>query len=495
LDDRIRSMEKIFSPRSIAFIGASNSIGKWGGIIFGNLVGGGYKGKIYPVNHACGVKLIQKHRAYRSVSDIPGEVDLAIFTIPAAVIPEAISECVKKGIKAGIVITAGFAELGDDGATLQKEMVKRARAGGMVLIGPNGQGISVPSRNLHPWMPIFKPDPGGIGIASQSGNVCTVLAECLAEFGFGCSKAISSGNCADLAWADYLEYFRQDPETKVVLLYIEGLDNGREFLDAAKKCALEKPVVLLKSGRTAAGSSAAASHTGVMAGLDDVFTASCRQAGLVRAETIEDAVFAAATFINTPLPKGRRVGIITGGGGYGVIAADAASKIGLDLVKFSDGTIEQIRRHLPPWWAPNNPVDMVAGLGYGGPRELIPILMESGEVDGVILLGVGWFYHMVDAVNSKVDLFNLKDEILIKRQEHEVKYTDLLAEYSKKWEKPLLMTSNSARLAIRHGYAGLVNLLKRNIMLYPDIEDAIKAYSVLADRYHFLEREAVSAKF
>ena len=489
MDDRIRSMEKFFSPRSIAFVGASNSIGKWGGIIYRNLIGGGYEGAIYPVNPR--EEKVVELKAYRSVLDIPGEVDLAIFTIPAAAVQDAISDCIKKGIRAGIVITAGYSELGAKGRVLQDEMVKKARAGGMVLIGPNGQGISVPRQKLHPWMPLFKPDPGVIGIASQSGNVSTALSEQLAEFGFGCSKVVSAGNCADISWPDYLEYFRQDPETKVILLYIEGLDNGREFLKAAKKTALEKPVVLVKSGRTEAGTSAAASHTGVLAGSEEVFTASCRQAGIVRVDTIEESVFAAATFVATPLPHGRRVGMITGGGGFGVIAADAATQLGLDLIKFSDETIEKLRKHLPPWWAPNNPVDMVAGIGFGGPRELVPILMESGEVDGVILLGIGWHYSMVDAVNAKVDYLSLDNEEVRKRFEHEIKYSGLLTDYARRWGKPLLMTSSVARLAVRRKYASLVKLLEEGIMVYPTIEDVVKAFSYLADRYSFLKREGM----
>ena len=486
MNERIDAMEHVFSPRSIAFVGASNNIGKWGGIIFSNLLMGGYEGDIYPVNPR--ESEVQGHKAYKSVLDIPGEVDLAIFTVPAAAMPDIISQCVEKKIRAGIVITAGFSELGDEGKSLQKDMVARAMAGNMVLVGPNGQGVSVPGKKLHPWMPLFKPDAGVIGIASQSGNVSTALSESLSEFGFGCSKVVSAGNCADLGWPDYLEYFRNDPDTQVVLLYIEGIEDGRKFLAAAKRTSLEKPVVLLKSGRTPAGSGAAASHTGVLAGSDEIFTASCAQAGVVRVNTVEEAAFAAASFVTTPLPRGKRVGIVTGGGGYGVIAADAATELGLELVAFSDETIEQLKRHLPPWWAPNNPVDMVAGLGYGGPKELVPILMESGEVDGVILLGIGWFYHMVDSVNSKFDFKAFDDDHVKMREDHEVKYADMLGDYAQKWSKPLLMTSSSARLAVRRNYLGLTGLLKKGIMLYPDIEDAIFAFSILADRHAFLEK-------
>jgi acyl-CoA synthetase (NDP forming) len=487
LQERIRAMEKVFSPKSVAFVGASNNLGKWGGIIFHNLLDGGYEGAIYPVNPK--EETVQGRKAFRSVGEIPGEVDLAIFTIPSASVPEAIRECVKKKVPAGIVITAGFAELGDEGGALQQEMVRLARSGGMALVGPNGQGISSPRAKLHPWMPVFQPAPGVIAVVSQSGNVSTVMAEGLSDFGFGCSKAVSAGNCADLNWPDYLEFFRQDPETKVIMLYVEGVGDGPAFFKAAKAAALEKPVVIIKSGRTSAGAAAAASHTGVLAGSDEVFSAACKQAGLTRAETIEDAVIYAASFVKTPLPEGKRVGVITGGGGYGVIAADACMRLGLDVVKLSDQTIAKLKAHLPPWWSPNNPVDMVAGIGFGGPRELIPILMESGEVDGVILLGIGWIYSMLDSVTSKIDFKNPEDKALLARLDHDLKYNEILRDYFFKFDKPLLMTSTMARLAVRRGYPGLLKLVDQGIMLYPTIEDSVRAFGALAERGRFLRQE------
>jgi acetyltransferase len=480
-------MEKLFSPRSIAFIGASNSMSKWGGIVLHNLKAGGYDGEVYPVHPR--EKEVHGYKAYASLAEVPGEVDLAILSIPASAIPGVLEDCVNKRIPAGVVISAGFAELGEEGHRLQEEMVRIARGGDMVLVGPNGQGLSVPASRLHPWFPVFKPEPGAVGIASQSGNVSTSLAEQLGEFGFGCSKVVSAGNCADLSWDDYLEYFRSDPATKVIVLYIEGL-NHENFFKAAKRASLEKPVVIFKSGRSDAGTRAAASHTGVLAGSDSVFDSACRQAGLVRAQTLEEAVITAASFVSTPLPAGRRVGFITGGGGYGVIAADAAARAGLDVVRLSERTIDKLREHLPPWWAPNNPVDMVAGLRYGGPRELVPILMESGEVDGVILLGVGWIYSMIDSISFETDFRNPGAE-LEGRLNRDVEYCGLMAEYFHRWGKPLIMTSAVARLAVRRGYPGLLKILGRGIMLYPTIEDSVRTFSALADRRGFLEREGV----
>ncbi len=485
MDRRVNKMEKIFTPKSIAFVGATNNIGKWGGIILHNLRSGGYQGEIYPVNPKD--ETVHGLKAYKSVTDIPGDVDLAIFTIPAELLPRTIGECGQKGVEAGVVISAGFAELGEEGKGLQDRMLEEARRAGMVLVGPNGQGISVPKSGLHPWMPMFKPDPGSVAVVSQSGNVATVLAEQLAELGFGCSKAISAGNCADLTWSDYLDYFRQDSDTRVVLMYVEGVGSGRDFFEAAKRTALVKPVIVVKSGRTEAGSRAAASHTGVLAGSDLVFDSACKQAGIQRAQSMEEAVIAAASMVNTPLPKGRRLGVVTGGGGLGVMAADAAARMGLDLVKFSDETIEKLKAQLPSWWAPNNPVDMVAGLGYGGPRELVPILMESGEVDGVILLGVGWFYSMFDAVNSRHDFHEALEDKLKSRQNDEIKYCEALRDFTTKWDKPFLMTSSVARLAVRRRYEGLLRIIESGSPLYPTLEDAVRAFAAMADRHEFLK--------
>jgi acyl-CoA synthetase (NDP forming) len=398
-------------------------------------------------------------------------------------------------VPGGLVLSAGFAELGEEGRSLQDEMVKRARTGGMVLIGPNGQGIAVPGAKLYPWFPAFLPDPGPIGIATQSGSVATILSEKLAEFRFGCSKVISAGNCADLGWADYLEYFGRDADTKVILLHMEGLDDGQAFFAAAKKVSMAKPVVILKAGRTKVGSSAAATHTGVLAGSDHIFSSACRQSGIIRVDTMEEAVVTAAALVSTPLPAGRKVAIITGGGGFGVIAADAAEQMGLEVVGLSESTIEKLRERLPSWWAPNNPVDLVAGLGYADAVDLIPILMESGEVDGVISLGMGWIYGILDPVNAERDVQSTDNEMIRMLVERDIEHAKQMVGFNRQWDKPLLITSNAARLAVRRGYPGLLQILDQKVMVYPNVHDAIRVYAALADRRDFLEKHEVLDRF
>ncbi len=485
--ERLRAMDAVFNPGSIAFVGASNNVGKWGFIIFHNLIAGGYEGRIYPVNPR--EETVIGLKAYKSVIDIPDEVDLAIFTIPAAALPGAIEECVKKKVRAGVVISAGFSELGEEGIRLQEQMVSRARAGGMVLVGPNGQGIVNTGNRLYPWMPALKPKPGKVAIMSQSGNVSTWIAYGLQEYGFGCSKVVSAGNNADLSWEDYLLYLKDDPETSVIVLYMEGAGQGRMFFEAAAETTKEKPVVLLKAGVTDAGTLAAQSHTGVLAGDDAVFDAACRQAGMVRAHDMEETISVCAAFVGTPLPGGRRVAIVTGGGGMGVMAADSCVRAGLELPQFSPRLKEKMKNMLPPWWVPGNPVDLVAGLGYAGPREIIPMLFESGEIDAVLLIAIGWSY-MMDDLDENSPFAKMVDieKMMQERKERDRKYCRNLAEMIRDKGQPIFAVSWVAKKAVENDYTALLEFLGREIMLYPTQELAIKALASLADYRAYLNR-------
>ncbi len=383
---RLARLDYVFNPRSLAFVGATENPTKWGFIVFNNLLMGGYEGDIYPVNP--GRETILGRKCYSSVSAIPGDIDLAVFTIPAREIPSAIDECVEKGVKAGLVISAGFKELGGEGVALERAMVERARAGGMILVGPNGQGIACPACRLFPWMPLLYPSPGHIALVSQSGNILSMMVAELHHYGIGVSKAISSGNEADTRIEDYLDYLSRDPETDVIVAYIEGVPDARRFFARARRITPHKPVVVVKGGRTGSGVAAAKSHTGAMAVSADIFESACRQAGLTRAATIEEAAGIAAAFVNRPLPRGRRVGIITGGGGLGVMASDACTEAGLEVAALSKQTLAEIGKYLPEWWVPGNPVDLVAGLDLTIIPPVIETLMRSGEVDSVFFIFV-----------------------------------------------------------------------------------------------------------
>jgi acyl-CoA synthetase (NDP forming) len=384
--DITSNFKSLFYPESMAFLGASQSPLKWGFRLPSNTISGGYQGRIYPVN--LNRDKILGLKAYAKVADIPETPDLAIFTVPPDGILKAMKECVAKGIKAGVVITAGFAEVGKEGKRLQQEMVQIARNGGMILVGPNCMGIANSAIKLYCQMPPFFPRPGPLAVVSQSGNIVGTLMRNIMVRGFGCSKCISSGNEADLHAEDYLRYLADDPQTSVILSYIEGFKDGARFFQTAKEMTKKKPIIMLKAGETPAGAKAAMSHTASLAGSDAVFDAICKQAGVIRARTIDELIDTGVAFLCHPLPRGRRVGIISAGGGWAVLAADASVKAGLDVVSFPPETIKELDDLLPSWWNKGNPVDMVAGAFGDTLFRVLEVVLRCPAVDGAILLGV-----------------------------------------------------------------------------------------------------------
>jgi len=386
LPGKKQKFKRLFHPRSVAFIGASNKPGKWGFIVLANLKNGGFTGSIYPINPS--EAQVQGLRAYQRIAEVPEVPDLAVIVVPPPAVPSVIGECVAKGVQAGGVITAGFAEVGSEGERLQREMVEQARTGGMILVGPNCNGIMSPPQGLHVAMPpIFFP-PGSMAVVAQSGNVATSMARRGIKKGFGISRFVSSGNEADLHCEDYYEYLSEDPETKVILSYIEGFRDGRRFLATAREVTRKKPIVMLKAGASGAGAKAAKSHTAAMAGSDRVFEGACRQAGVIRARNMDDLANISAGFVRQPLPSGRRVGIVTAGGGWGVLAADACGEAGLEVPALPEETIEELDTFLPAWWSRSNPVDLVAGLKPDHLGRSLECLLRCSTLDGILLLGI-----------------------------------------------------------------------------------------------------------
>lgn len=386
MENIVEKFKPLFSPRSVAFVGASNRPGKWGSIILGNLMGAGFEGRVYPVNPK--EKTIQGLRAYRALADIPDRPDLAVIVVPPPAVSTVIDQCITAGVKACVVITAGFAELDEAGARLQQDMVEKARAGGLLLVGPNCNGIMSPPEKLHVAMPPVYPPPGQVAIVAQSGNVATSIARRVMKRGFGVSRFVSSGNEAVLHCEDYLAYLADDPRTRVILSYVEGFRDGRRFLEIAGAVSRKKPIVILKAGGTEAGARAAMSHTAALAGSDATFDAVCRQAGVVRARDMDDLVNMGVSFVRQPLPGGRRAGIITAGGGWGVLAADACVRAGLQVPTLPPETLSELDTFLPPWWNRGNPVDLVAGLQREHLWKGLECLLRCDAVDGIILLGI-----------------------------------------------------------------------------------------------------------
>lgn len=383
MEDRLKNLQYLFHPKSIAFVGATETFGKWGYMIFKTLIQSGWKGRLYPVNP--GKDTVLGYKAYPTVTDIPDDVDLAVFTIPAKHVLESVKRCVEKNVKAGLVISAGFKETGGENVTLEKELVEIARKGNMILAGPNCQGICTPPDRLFPWMADFCPRQGSVGIISQSGNLMNMMIGDVIRLGPGIAKGVSSGNEADVKVEDYFEYFAEDPAVEVILAYVEGIVDPKRFIEKTKAITPKKPIVVLKGGRTTSGKNAAGSHTGAMAVKDDLFTAMCRQNGIILADNVDHAGPIAATFVNQPLPRGNRVAIITGGGGLGVLASDICSRQGLEIVKLSQGLLDKLATFLPAWWVPGNPIDMVAGLDYAAVEPMMEALFKSNEVDSIII--------------------------------------------------------------------------------------------------------------
>lgn len=384
--------QALFDPKSIAFVGASNSPEKWGFIVLKNLMNGGYQGPVFPVNPR--EKVVLGMKAYNQVKDIPGTPDLAVIVIPPPAVSQVIGDCVEKGIRAGVIITAGFAEVGGDGEKLQNEVVEKARKGQMILVGPNCNGIARPSRKLFPQMPAVFPQKGPLAVVSQSGNVAVSLSRRGIKAGFGLSCIVSSGNEADLHCEDYFEFLAHDSDTKVIISYIEGFRSARRFFDVAKGVVTQKPLIMIKAGGTTAGAKAAKSHTASLAGSDSTFDGACRQAGIIRAADLQDLFNTGIGFLNQPSPRGNRTAILTAGGGWGVLAADSAARYGLEVVQLSDKTLSALNSILPTWWNPGNPVDMVAGNVKGTMMKALKVLIEAPETDCIILLGVMGFFTM-----------------------------------------------------------------------------------------------------
>jgi len=379
------NINKLLYPKSVAVVGASASPDKFGYRVLFNIVNSGFEGGIYPVNPR--ESRVLGLESFPSVVDIPGEVDLAVVTVPTAGVRQVIQDCIHKGVKAVIVITSGFSEVGGQGTVLEAEIGDLARRAGLALAGPNCVGLISTHAKLYCHMMPFYPSRGSIAIVAQSGSVADMIASRLGDQGLGISHLISAGNEAVLNVGDYLDYLAGDDRASVVLAYIEGIRDRRRFLQSAKKVTARKPLIVLKAGGTAAGARAALSHTAALAGDDSVIDSLLRQAGAIRVDDLDALTDASAAFNGQPLPRGNRVGIIAPGGGWGVMVADACAQRGLDVAPLDRITLEKLDSMLPPMWSHGNPVDTVTGI-KGHAVEMVQALLESPAIDGLIVLGV-----------------------------------------------------------------------------------------------------------
>jgi acyl-CoA synthetase (NDP forming) len=438
-------MDIIFNPKSVAVIGASSMFGKWGQRVLVNIVSGGFKGRVYPVNpkeeRLCGLPV------YKNIQDIPEAVELAFICTPAKTVPSILETCAESGVKGIVAITSGFRETDAAGKRLEDQIVSICRNTGLILIGPNTMGIICAYASLYGMGATSKPKEGSVAFISQSGNLGNQLIHWAEEQGVGISLFVGSGNEAMLNIVDYLEYLEKDPHTSIILYYVENIENGRRFLEAAKRVNRIKPVIILKGGRTQAGKVASASHTGSMGGEMNTFMGACKQAGLLQAAVPSELLELSAGFSSLPLPKGNRIGIVTLGGGWGVVTADECNEKGLVIPSLPDRIINKIDGYLPPFWSKGNPVDLVGTEDRDVPLLAVEELLKWDGIDAVISLGIDGINEavrvMIDTTlqsdpsaspefMDKVESFNL---------EYEKRYIHRIVELMEIYEKPVIGVS------------------------------------------------------
>lgn len=377
-------MRELFEPASVAVIGASQESNKVGHIILRNIIESGFRGPLHPVNPR--YQEILGLKCYPTVTDVPDEVEMAVVVVPAKFVLQVMEDCGRKGVKAAIVISAGFKEVGKEGAELESRLGEIAQRYGIRVLGPNCLGLVNTHHHMNATFAKESPKQGNIAISSQSGAICVVILDWAASINIGFSKFISVGNKVDLDEGQLLEFLRDDPYTKVIGMYIEGTDRGREFLHQAEMTSRVKPIIALKAGRTSSGAKAASSHTGAMSGSDRVYDAAMRQAGVVRVKNIEEMFDLLQAFSTMPLPQGEGVAIVTNAGGLGVMAADACSDHGLALASFEPATVEELRSKLPPAASLYNPIDVVGDADSQRYDQAIRTVMKDPNVSCVVAL-------------------------------------------------------------------------------------------------------------
>jgi acetate---CoA ligase (ADP-forming) len=380
------SLQPFFQPRHLAIIGAGRERGKIGSEILHNLIASGYTGTLAAV-HPIATE-IHGVRAYPRVLDIPGPIDLAIVAVPAASVPSTVEDCLAKNVRAICVISAGFGECGDEGRAREAALVDRIRQAGCRLIGPNCMGLlnTDPAFRLNAtFSPVFPPS-GSVAMSSQSGALGLAILDYARRLNIGISSFVSVGNKPDVSGNDLIQYWAEDPGTSVILLYLESFGNPKKFSEIARRVARQKPIVAVKAGRSAAGSRAASSHTGALASADTAVDALFRQAGVIRTERLEEMFDVAALLANQPVPRGRRVAILTNAGGPGILAADACEARGLELPALSESTRCELRSFLPPAASVGNPVDMLASASADHYRRSLAAILRDDQIDSVITI-------------------------------------------------------------------------------------------------------------
>lgn len=427
MNQRLReSLQAIFKPQSVAVVGASNNPMRWGFHTLRNMIEAGFRHRLYPVNPS--EKEVQGIPCYPAISKIPAEVDLAVIVVNTTQVADVISQCIAKRVKGGIVITAGFAETGEQGSKLQKQVERDAKEAGFYFIGPNCWGIwssagnvnTLFNRNMHPAK-------GSVAFVSQSGTLGEYFFNATRKYGFGASKFVSCGNQACVSLTDILEFLGDDPETRAITAYIEDVEDGRRFMEVARRIAARKPLLVFKAGSTPEAARAARSHTAALAGDDSIFEAACHQTGVLRCDNFMDMFALAGALCHQPLPGGNRVAVISPGGGFCVTTAEACTRLGLKLPEMTAEAQNRLRAEMNPFAPPPvNPIDAIGRKDSQAYLNILEIVAAEPYIDGIIMtprldqLDRGW-----------------RPEAMIKK----LKLAEATAAVAEKYDKPLICAS------------------------------------------------------
>lgn len=449
--------EFFFSPQSVAVIGASRDEGKLGHGVLKNLLQYGYKGKVYPINPKADE--ILGLRAYPSVLEVPGEIDMAVVVVPAPIVAKVLEECGQKGVRGVVIITAGFREVGGQGLKEEKRLAEIASRYGMRIIGPNCLGLIDTLSSLNATFSPSMPKRGDIAIMSQSGALLVAILDWAVAEEVGFSRVVSLGNKADVDEVDILEAWGEDPYSKVIAAYLEGVEDGKRFMEVARRVTPKMPVVVIKAGTTEAGARAVSSHTGSLAGSEKAYDAALRQSGIVRANSMEVLFDYAFAFSQQPLLKGNRIAIVTNGGGAGIMASDEVERVGLKMASLSRETIERLRERLPPEANIYNPVDCLGDADAQRYGYALETTLKDENVDGVIAsFTTQVVIHIEDVAKAIVQI-------------------------AKRHEKPVFASFMGGRIS----QAGIEVLRDHGVPNYPFPERAVRAMLAMYQRRRFLD--------
>jgi acyl-CoA synthetase (NDP forming) len=472
-------LEPLFNPKVVACIGASRDPISVSGFVLRNIVDGGFRGKVYPVNPSASARIVGLETVAK-VNKIKEAIDCAVFTLPAKYVPETMEDCVSQNVKTAVIISAGFSEVDESGSNLEHEVIRIARKGKIRFTGPNCNGVYSAASSFSALLGPIRPLPGDIAFVSQGGSPGVIIHGLTHRRRRGLSKFVNVGDSADLDISDMIEYYGNDSKTKVIMSYFEGLRNGRKFMRAVENASRRKPVLVMKAGTGEMSQKVVASHVGALAGSDKVVSAALKATGAIRADSVARMFDLATAFSTLPIPTGPNLGIVTFGGGVGVQFMDHADRLNLKVPPLNNAEVEALNKILPKYWSHGNPVDTTDGaFGEHVVRDCAETLMKQDYVDGVIVIGIGLLEAFTGVLGDKTIT-----EMGTKRELDEAR---LLSELKSKYGKPIIgltiyANENSRVLQYLRGDGG--------VPVYEDPQTAAQAIRAMLDYRDYLKRAA-----